>query len=480
MYRTRFAPSPTGSLHLGGARTALYNWLFAKHHHGAFILRVEDTDVERSTEAAMEQQISSLLWLGLNWDEGVRPNGQVELGALGPYRQSRRSDMYQQMAQQLLDQGLAYYCFMSDDEQEALRTDVGKTHYQVQSPYRDLPMSEAKKRIEAGEQPSIRFKVPQTSRDIFFRDLIRGDIRLTTEMLADFVIIRSNGLPVYNFCCVADDHLMHVSHVLRGEEHLSNSLKQLLIYQAFGWRAPEFGHLSIILGEDGKKLSKRNGAASLDDYHAKGILPEALINYLALLGWSHPDGEEYFDVATLTAAFSLDRVHASSAQFDWQKLLWLNSEHIKRMSIDDFLEKVKPWLKGITYPNNEWLKRALSLIQGDVKTLADIPDQLQLLLGDGPMDDACHTVMSWPSTAALLTVVNDRLSHLDGDYLEPDEFKSLLKQLKTELGVKGKELFMPLRCIFICQAQGAELAALITLVTIDQMQKNIRRLRGLV
>ena len=477
MTRTRFAPSPTGFLHIGGARTALYNWLFAQHHQGDFILRVEDTDTERSTEEAMNQQLQSLMWLGLHWREGVRPNGEVEVGQFGPYRQSHRSEVYQQMARQLLDAGLAYYCFMTDEEQEAARSASGKSHFQVKSPYRDMSMDEAKAKIAAGEQPSIRFRVSESSKDLFFRDLIRGDIRLTTDMLADFVIIRSNGLPVYNFCCVADDHLMQVTHVLRGEEHLPNTLKQLLLYQAFGWQPPNFGHLSIILGDDGKKLSKRTHAVSMDDYQQMGILPEAMINYLALLGWSHPDGEEVMATDALIEAFSLDRVHASSAQFDMQKLLWLNSEHIKRLSSSALMERSKAWWMDCQLPDDShWMDQAISLIQSEVKTLSEVPQCLTRLTGTQPIDDSCHEVLSWPTTVGVLSCAQTLLLTVEGDYMDEETFRSMIQEIKQTVGVKGKQLFMPLRCMMIVQANGSELVALIKLVSVRQMLANIERL----
>lgn len=474
MIRTRFAPSPTGDLHLGGARTALYNWLHAKHHQGAFILRVEDTDEDRSSEEAMEQQLKALQWLGLDWDEGVQTDGLLDMGPYGPYRQSHRNDVYQQLANQLIDQGLAYYCFMTDAEQEALRGEEGRGRYQVHSPYRDQSLSESRERIAQGEKTTIRFKMPEESRDFLFKDLVRGDVRLSTDMVTDFVIIRSNGMPVYNFCCVCDDHMMGITHVFRGEEHLSNSLKQLVIYDALEWTPPQFGHLSTILGSDGKKLSKRTQAVSMDVYRDQGFLPEALINYLALLGWSHPEGEDVFDIETLIQTFSVDRIHVSAAQFDEQKLLWLNSEYIKRLSVSDLSNAIEPWCSEISWPKDSvWRENAVRLIQTELKTLADAPLCLHRLLGTAEVDSSCDEVLSWGHTREMLSWVDQSLGQYDETYLTEEAFKTLVKGCKSSFKVKGKQLFMPLRVMMILHAHGSELIELIKVVPVKQMRKNI-------
>ena len=287
--RTRFAPSPTGYLHVGGARTALYNWAYAKKMKGAFVLRIEDTDEVRSNKKALDLQLSDLKNLGLNWDEGPHVNGPY-----GPYKQSERLDIYRTYAQQLLESGKAFYCFCSDEElqnkrQKALK-EGNPPHYDGHCRHLD----NAQKRLESGERAAIRLKVPEQKKKYTFKDLIRSEVTFSSDMVGDFIILRSDGMPVYNFCCAVDDALMEITHVLRSEEHLSNTLRQIIVFEALDFPIPEFGHFSIILGEDRQKLSKRHGATSCYEYLNEGFLPEAIKNYLSLLGWSHPEGMEIF------------------------------------------------------------------------------------------------------------------------------------------------------------------------------------------
>ncbi|HEX4925165.1 MAG TPA: glutamate--tRNA ligase, partial [Bdellovibrionales bacterium] len=285
--RVRFAPSPTGYLHVGGARTALYNWLYARNTGGTFILRVEDTDQARSTERALKEQISDLRWLGINWDEGPEAGG-----AYGPYKQSERLHIYREHADKLLAQGRAFYCFCTDEVIEAKRAAAQKegrpAHYD--GTCYNVTVPEAKARIAKGEKGAIRFKL-SGKKEYKLDDLIRGEVVFPSDMVGDFVILRSDGMPVYNFCCVIDDALMKMTHVLRAEEHLSNTVRQLMLYEAFGWQPPRFGHLSLILDSNRQKLSKREGATSVHDFAQRGYLPEAMNNFIALLGWSSPKGQ---------------------------------------------------------------------------------------------------------------------------------------------------------------------------------------------
>ncbi|MEC7608847.1 MAG: glutamate--tRNA ligase, partial [Verrucomicrobiota bacterium] len=286
MVRTRFAPSPTGSLHIGGARTALYNYLLAKRYGGSFILRIEDTDKERNTQSSQDQLIQELHWLGLEWDEGPDLEGQ-DRGDFGPYTQSQRGAVYHKYAQRLLEENKAFYCFASEEAIDQAREQTpNNVTFKFQSPYRDLPLHEAREKLKAGEEAVIRFRNDFHDRVFTMQDAVRGPVDLPSHMIGDFVILRADGSPVYNFCCAIDDALMEITHVLRGEEHLSNTLRQLMVLEALNLTPPTYGHLSLILDQEGKKLSKRTGASSVSDFMDAGYIPEGLLNYLALLGWS--------------------------------------------------------------------------------------------------------------------------------------------------------------------------------------------------
>src|SRR5665213_2433896 len=343
--RVRFAPSPTGYLHVGGARTALFNYLFAKKHGGEFILRIEDTDVERSTEESMRMQIDDLAWLGFHWNEGPDPQSLIDVGPYGPYRQSLRLDIYREHANRLIEQGQAYYCFMTDDEIEVQRKEsmrMGKPP-QVHSPYRDWPLLKAQERLDKGDKAVVCYRVVE-KRDYILKDLVRGDVTFPSDMVGDFVCLRSSGMPVYNFCCAVDDALMKISHVFRAEEHLSNTLRQMMLYEAFKYEIPQFGHLSIILGADRQKLSKRHGATSCHEYNLNGYLPEALNNFIALLGWSSPEAREILSMVDMIKQFSYDRLHSAAAVFDEQKLTWVNATHLRALPADELWRRVEPFL----------------------------------------------------------------------------------------------------------------------------------------
>ena len=319
--RVRFAPSPTGRLHVGGARTALFNYLFAQKHQGAFILRVEDTDLERSQTSYLKDQLNDLKWLGLAWDEGpyVKEDGSLgEKGSHSPYRQSRRLSLYKKYAEQLIQNGQAYYCFLTEaqiqaQKQKALQNlkpageaggQKSRLPYRVQSPYRDMSLKQAQQKIAAGEKAAVRFKTPL--KNYTFKDMVRGEVSFPSDMVGDFVLVRPSHLPVYNFACAVDDHLMHISHVFRAEEHLANTLRQLMIFEACAWPPPCFGHLSIIQDAKRKKLSKREGSASCSSYKKQGYLPSALVNFLALLGWNPKTTQEIFTLSELIKSFSIE------------------------------------------------------------------------------------------------------------------------------------------------------------------------------
>lgn len=469
--RVRFAPSPTGYLHVGGARTALYNFLYARHHGGQFILRIEDTDLERSTEESMRMQIADLKWLGLTWDEGPHPETLVDFGPHGPYRQSQRKDIYKKLADQLVDQGRAYYDFRTDAELEAIKDALVKAGKppQIDAPAHIVPAAEARKRVAGGEQAAIRFRVME-KRDYVLSDLVRGDVTFPSDMVGDFVLVRSNGMPVYNFCCVVDDAMMQITHVFRAEEHLSNTLRQMMLYQALGYPAPLFGHLSVMVGNDKQKLSKRHGATSCNDFRLKGYLPEALNNFILLSGWSSPDGREIISREEQIALFTHERFNAAPAVFDETKLLWMNSMYLRALPHDELWRRIEPFLAeaGIVLPQAKdpvWRDQALSVFKTSMQTLADAPKLFE------PLADALFAlkpeaaeVKAWPEAKKVWEAWLAQLNAHAGGRVSEAEFAALQDKVKDVCGVKGKQLFQPIRVAVIGQPQGSELKTLVPLL----------------
>nr|NKB47534.1 glutamate--tRNA ligase [Legionellales bacterium] len=468
-------PSPTGSLHIGGARTALFNYLFAQNQNGSLVLRVEDTDIERNTTAALKSQLADLNWLGISWDEGVNLDGISEAGKFGPYKQSQRLDIYQKYLNQMLESGLAYYCFLTDEEIDQQREQAKQANqpYQVHSPYRDQSLAHARQRITQGDAATVRFKTPDQVTQYPLHDLVRGSVTFPSDMVADFVIQRANGMPVYNFCCVIDDSLMEITHVFRGEEHLPNTLRQLMLYEALEKTAPQFGHLSIILGEDKKKLSKRQGAVSCAEFREQGFLPQALLNYIALLGWSAESGDEIFTLAQLCDAFSADRLNASAAVFDRKKLEWVNSQHIRRLPADQLWEAMQPWLTDaqLDLPTDTaWRQKSVALFAPNLTTLNDA------LALYRPFDQqafqihvSAHEALQWPSSKLVIEQWLAQLHACPHGYLTQHDLQTISKHLQSVCQVKGKTLFMPLRIAMIGQPQGAELKLLVELLPKTQL-----------
>jgi nondiscriminating glutamyl-tRNA synthetase len=467
--RVRFAPSPTGYLHVGGARTALYNYLYAKRHGGKFILRIEDTDEARSTEESLKMQISDLKWLGLDWDEGPDADSLIDVGPYGPYRQSRRQDIYKEHAEKLIAQGQAYYCFMTDDEIERQRQQFMKEGKppQVNSPYRDWPVEKAREKMINGEKPVVRFKVME-KRDYVLKDLVRGDVTFPSDMVGDFVLLRSSGMPVYNFCCAIDDALMKITHVFRAEEHLSNTLRQMMLYEAFNYELPQFGHLSIILGADRQKLSKRHGATSCNEYRMNGYLPEALNNFIALLGWSSPEGQEIMSMQEMINQFGYERLNPAAAVFDEQKLSWVNATHLRALPHAELWKRVEPYLKeaGLKLPQDpDWQDRALSVFKTNMNTLKDAVELFRPL-SEAPLDVApeAQEALTWPSTKQVVEAWKSGVAGNAGDYLSEEQFNKLQDAIKDTQNVKGKHLFMPIRVAVIGKPHGAELKMLVPLM----------------
>lgn len=434
--RVRFAPSPTGHLHVGGARTAIFNWLFARRHGGEFILRVEDTDQARSTRESEQMVLDDLRWLRLLWEEGPDVGGPH-----APYRQSERVDIYKRAAQELMGRNVAYRCYCTEEELEAKRK---VAEAEGRPPHYDLKCWYERRTDDAPH--AIRFHVPDDG-DVTIDDLIRGEVTWRKESLGDFIVIRSDGLPTYNFCVVVDDHDMRISHVIRAEEHLTNTHRQVLIYRAMGWSVPQFAHVSLILGQDRSKLSKRHGATSVSAYAEDGFLPEALVNYLTLLGWSSPEGLDVFSRDYAIANFSLDRVNAAPAVFDPQKLDWLNGQYIHAMSARELAPLVRPFF------DVAWLEEGIELVKTSVQRLTQFREALSFVIEYSP-----------PAVDRVFAekVADDLRSH--GAPRDEESYKAMVERLKAATGAKGKALFMPLRLALTGAEHGPELVRSIPLI----------------
>lgn len=469
--RVRFAPSPTGYLHVGGARTALYNYLFAKKNNGKFILRVEDTDLARSTDQSLKMVIEDLKWLGLDWDEGPDSVTLNDQGDLGPYRQSQRLSIYKEHAFKLLKEDKAYYCFMTDQELEAQRENflaAGRAPH-VDSPYKTWTLEQAQAELLKGRKGALRFKTEGLKKNYIFNDLVRSRVDFPSDMVGDFVILRSDGMPVYNFCNVIDDYLMKISHVLRAEEHLPNTLRQLMLYEAFGWEAPEFGHLSLILDEDRKKLSKRKGATSCHEFKNEGYLPEALNNFVALLGWSDPSGEEILSLEKMISNFSLERLNSAGAVFDPVKLKWMNSQYLKTYSDDDLFKLLGPYFKSeninVILPADKQAQ-AIKALRTTFETLQEGALAFRVLDNQFfEIEFDSNEVMSWESSPPVVLTWAQELSHSDHEYLTEALFLEIQEKVKNQTGAKGKFLFMALRVAVLGKPHGLELKLIVPLIS---------------
>jgi len=465
--RVRFAPSPTGYLHVGNARTALFNWLFARQKKGVFILRVEDTDIERSRPEYYERLLSDLRWLGLDWDEGPDVGG-----AYGPYLQSQRMDLYHRYGQQLLAERKAYYCFCSPEELERARQGAlaaGKMPV-YSGRCRNISPEEAAARVARGEKAAVRLRTPDQG-EIVFNDLIRGNLCFQLEVIGDPILIRSNGMPAYNYAVVIDDHLMAVTHVIRGEDHISNTPRQILVYQALGWEAPQFAHLAMVMGEDNTRLSKRHGATSVDQFAQDGFLPEALFNYLALLGWSPPEGQEVLEPEEVVKLFDLTRVSRSAAIFDYQKLYWLNRQHLKRLSSREKLEKALPFLRQagllpekLTADHQAWLERALEALVEGVDKLSDLAAQFELFFTFrlDQMDEEAQAILKEESAKKVIQALGEEIDQQGR--LNFNDFAAIVQRVRQKTGLKGRALFHPIRVALTGQTSGLELDKFIPLI----------------
>ncbi len=478
--RVRFAPSPTGLLHVGNARTALYNWLFARRSQGNFILRIEDTDVERSEERYEAQLIEDLRWLGLDWDEGPEGAGRPEKGPNGPYRQSERLDTYYQYAEKLLTEEKAYRCFCTTEELEDERAKAQAEHRpQVYSGRcRDLSARAVKKNLASGKPFAIRLKIGEEP--LRFYDLVRGYVEFAPEAVSDPILVRSGrygepGMPVYNYVVAVDDALMDITHVIRGDDHISNTPKQVAIFNAFGWKLPKFAHLSTILGKDRERLSKRHGATSIASFREMGYLPEALINYLALLGWGAEDGKtETFTLDELTRAFSLERVTPSPAVFDFDKLNWLNRHYLKQISAGRLAALSWEYFGGLLPEKSDvsdavlvWFVQMVGLFAPSVDHLDQLPAKSLFLFGFDPelartsLENAA--ILDTDASRMVLTELANRVRAHSG-HVTPETFKSWMSEIKDATGIKGKDLYHPVRIAITGSHSGPEFDKLLPLI----------------
>lgn len=452
--RVRFAPSPTGELHIGGARTAIYNWAFAKAQGGSFILRIEDTDPERSTEENKQVILRAMKWLGLTWDEGPEVGGEF-----GPYLQTQRFDTYKEALERLKERDAVYPCFCTKEELDAKRAEAEKSeggYSGYDRTCRNLDKEEAKRRIEAGEPHVWRLKVPDNHGPIEFKDAVYGDMSFPVDVMDDMILVRTDGTPTYNFAVVCDDANMQITHVIRGDDHLSNTPRQILIYEALGYDVPTFAHLSMILGADGKKLSKRRNATSVEQYQAMGYLPEALVNFLALLGWSLDGETTIIPTDVLCREFSLDRITRKDAIFDETKLDWMNGEYIKAMGASAWVNAVAPFLidAGLTTQekieaSRNWYEKLYPLVAERMKRLTEAPEKLAFIF-DGPnvtLDEKSvqkNLLKEGCRADEVLQKVRDILAD-ESIAWECDPLQDTCRELVDTMGLKAKLIFQPIR-----------------------------------
>ncbi|OQY30046.1 MAG: glutamate--tRNA ligase [Candidatus Cloacimonetes bacterium 4572_55] len=471
--RARFAPSPTGHLHVGVARTAILNWLFVRHHKGKFILRVEDTDQARSSRESEMKIIEDLRQLGTDWDEGPDIGGQF-----GPYRQTERLDMYREVAETLLKKGAAYRCFLSQEEVDSRREQAlasGESTI-LRSPYRDALEEVWQEKLAAGEVPTIRLKVPDYLEEVVFNDLIKGEIRFKAETIPEFVMLRANQTPSYNFAVSVDDALMKISHVIRGDDHLTNTPKQILVYRAMGVESPLFAHIPMILGADRSKLSKRHGSVSVGQFMEEGYLPQALVNFLSLLSWSSESKEEILSMDRLIDEIDLDRISSSAAIFDRSKLGWMNGQYIRGMDEEDFIRSALPFLKKAGRPadDSEITRKILLSIQSKIETLQQIDHHVSVFYDDDTTPDSdADAIAQTEESQRIYRAFVEEAGKVD--LLDLKGFRSVMKNVQKKSGVKGKHLWMPIRVGLTGKTQGPDLPIIIETLGKEHCIKRVRR-----
>lgn len=471
--RVRYAPSPTGFLHIGNARTAMFNYLFAKHYKGDFVLRIEDTDVERNVEGGEESQMHYLHWLGMDPDESP-----VNPGKCGPYRQMERLDIYKQVIDELLERGLAYKCFCTSEElqevKEAQEAAGIAPMYNRKCAY--LTAEEVAEKEAAGLPYVIRLRVPEGKR-YEWKDMIRGKISVESKDVGDWVIVKSNGIPTYNFAVVVDDHFMDITHVFRGEEHISNTPKQLMVFEMMGWDAPEYGHMTLIVNEQHKKLSKRDNSIMqyVSQYDEAGYLPEAMFNFMALLGWSPEGTEEIFTKEELIEQFSEKRLSKAPSMFDKNKLAWVNNRYIKKMTLDECAALCIPFLKkayDCSEINDEWLKQLVSLYQEQLSYGQEIVELTEIFFKkDLSYSDEAKEVLSWETEVPVLSEFKKQIEALEDWSVEG--LAAAIKQVQVNTGIKGKPLFMGIRVAVTTEVHGPDLKSSILMIGKEETLKRV-------
>lgn len=480
--RVRYAPSPTGHLHIGNARTALFNYLYARNRGGKFIIRIEDTDKKRNIEGGEQSQLKYLQWLGIDWDESVDVGGEY-----GPYRQSERNHIYEKYNQELLEKGLAYKCYCTEEELEAEREEQAARnetpHYSGKC--RHLTAEQQEQYEKEGRQPSIRFKVP-AGKIIAFEDMVKGQVSFESDGMGDFVIVKKDGTPTYNYAVVLDDHLMKISHVLRGDDHISNTPKQLVIYEAFGWEPPVFGHMTLIVNESRKKLSKRDESIIqfIEQYEELGYLPEALFNFITLLGWSPSGEEEIFSKEEFIEIFDPERLSKSPALFDQQKLAWMNNQYMKKADLDRVVELALPHLlkagkvnENRTEEENAWVRSLISLYHDKMSFGAEIVEMSDLFFRDEVnYDEEAKEVLAGEQVPEVLRAFLAEIEQLEE--FKADVIKAAVKAVQKATGQKGQKLFMPVRAAATGQTHGPDLMLAIELIGKEKVMERVSKLLG--
>lgn len=480
--RVRIAPSPSGNLHIGTARTALFNYLFAKKNNGKYILRIEDTDAERTSQAYIDNIFDSLKALGLSWDEGPDVGGEY-----GPYTQSERFDIYPKYAQILMEKGFAYECFCTPEELEAEKEEATKNKqaYVYSKKCENLTEEEKENLRAQGRKPAIRFNVSKAQKAFHdtsmlkFNDLVKGELHQDMDLIGDFVIMKSNGTPTYNFAVVIDDMLMKISQIIRGEDHISNTFKQILIYEALGAEIPEFGHLGMILAPDRSKLSKRHGATAVSEFVEKGYLIDALVNFVALLGWSPSDGNEIKTVDEIAQDFRIGELSASNSIFEYDKLNWMNSQYIKKLSTEELKERLKPFLTkyDLSELNDAQYTKMVEITREPLTILSDITDAVPYFFGeDVDIEEQVKTdVLSTENSKKVLGkfVEDAKEWNFDEETLHHklEEFRGYFK----EQGIKPKETMWAIRGAVTGRTRGADMCGILEILGKDKVLKRVQK-----
>lgn len=482
--RVRIAPSPSGNLHIGTARTALFNYLFAKKNNGKFVLRIEDTDAERTSQAYVDNIFDSLKALGLNWDEGPDVGGNY-----GPYTQSERFDIYPKYVQELLDKGFAYECFCTPEELEAEKEEATKNKkaYVYSKKCENLTEEQKAKLRAEGRKPAIRFSISKAQKAfhdssvLSFEDLVKGHLQQDTKLIGDFVIMKSNGAPTYNFAVVIDDMLMKISHIIRGEDHISNTFKQILIYEALGAEVPKFGHLGMILAPDRSKLSKRHGATAVSEFVEKGYLTEALNNFVALLGWAPSDGVEIKSLPEIAADFRINEVSSSNSVFEYDKLNWMNGQYIKKMDIKKLTQMAKPFLEeyNLSEVTEEQLEKIIAATREPITILSDLKNDVAYFFGTDIVyeEGVKEKNIDTEQAQKILKYFNEQLN--DYDFNDEEKLHNQLADFrayfKENMGIKPKETMWTVRAALTGRTHGADMGVILEVLGKDKVKYRIEK-----